>query len=161
MFLHHTQEGRLRPIEPLTIFPVNDVEKAFRFLKDPSHIGKVVVTMTSDPPSELYTSPHIRRIKFDPMASYLLTGGVGGLGRAIATWMVEHGARHLTFLSRTSGTSDTSKALFEELEAMGCNTTAVAGRVDEVEDVEAAVKQSQRPVKGVLHLAMVLRVSKH
>lgn len=158
MFLQHAQEGRLRAIEPLTLFPADDVEQAFRFLEDASHIGKVALTMTPAP-SGLKTSPHVRRIRFDPLGSYLLTGGVGGLGRSIATWMVEHGARHLTFLSRTSGISDTSKALFDELEAMGCSITAVVGHVNKQEDVEAAVKQSKYPIRGVLHLAMVLRVS--
>lgn len=158
MFIHQLENGLLRTIEPLTTFPANDVETAFRFLEDSSHIGKVALTMAPSA-SGLNASPHIKRVKFDPTASYLLTGGVGGLGRSIATWMVEHGARHLTFLSRTSGISDTSKALFSELEAIGCTTTAVAGHVDKEADVAAAIYQSKFPVKGVFHLAMVLRVS--
>jgi len=31
-------------------------------------------------------------------ASYLLVGDLGGIGRAVASWMVEKGARHLVFL---------------------------------------------------------------
>lgn len=159
MFIRCLDEGRLRHIEPLTVFSVNDVEKAFRFLDDASHIGKVALNVAPD--ISLNLTPHLKRISFDSSGSYILTGGVGGLGRSIATWMVEHGARHLTFLSRTSGVSDTSKALFSELKSMGCSITAIAGRVDQREDVEAAVEQSKHPVKGVLHLAMVLRVSRH
>lgn len=157
MFLKCAEEGVLRPIEPLTVFAATDIEQAFKFLEDPGHIGKVVVTMA--PSTSLIVSPSPQHLALDPEGTYILTGGVGGLGRAVATWMVGHGARHLTFLSRTSGTSDTSKELFNELEAMGCSVTAVAGRAESRRDVETAVRESKRPVKGVLHLAMVLEAS--
>lgn len=157
MFLKCAEEGVLRPIEPLTVFAATDIEQAFKFLEDPGHIGKVVVNMA--PSTSLIVSPSPQHLALDPEGTYILTGGVGGLGRAVATWMVGHGARHLTFLSRTSGTSDTSKELFNELEAMGCSVTAVAGRAESRQDVETAVRESKRPVKGVLHLAMVLEAS--
>lgn len=159
MFVQYAEQGKLRHIEPLTVFSGDEIERAFRFLDDASHVGKVAVSLA--PSAPLKTIPPSKRIRFDPAGSYILTGGVGGLGRSIATWMVEHGARHLTFLSRTSGVSDTSTALFTELEKMGCSIKAVTGHVDRREDVEAAVDQSECPVKGVLHLAMVLRVSWH
>ncbi|KAI6344808.1 hypothetical protein MCOR23_001362 [Pyricularia oryzae] len=34
---------------------------------------------------------------------YLITGGFGGLRTVIATWMVEHGAKSIVFLSRSAG----------------------------------------------------------
>lgn len=37
---------------------------------------------------------------FNPRASYVLIGGVGGLGISIATYMVENGARHIVLTSR-------------------------------------------------------------
>lgn len=157
MFLNCAEEGALRTIEPLTVFAATDVEQAFKFLEDPGHIGKVAVNMA--PSTSLIVSPSPKHLALDSEGTYILTGGVGGLGRAVATWMVGHGARHLTFLSRTSGTSDTSKELINELEAMGCSVTAVAGRAESRQDVETAVRESKRPVKGVLHLAMVLEVN--
>ncbi len=42
---------------------------------------------------------------------------------------------------------------------MGCSATAVSGEVQNERDVRNAVLASDRPIKGVLHLAMVLRVS--
>lgn len=157
MFFKCAEEGTLRPIEPLTVFAATEVQQAFKFLEDPSHIGKVVVTM--EPSASLIVSPSPQHLALDSEATYILTGGVGGLGRAVTTWMVGRGARHLTFLSRTSGKSDTSKRIFSELEAMGCSITAVSGRAESRQDVETAVRESKRPVKGVLHLAMVLEVS--
>lgn len=38
---------------------------------------------------------------FRPDVSYLITGGLGGLGRAAAEWMASHGGRHLVLINRT------------------------------------------------------------
>ena len=94
-----------------------------------------------------------------PDSTYVLVGGTGGLGRSIATWLAENGAKDLTFLSRSAGLDEKSKSLFSELRNMGCDAHAVAGSVDNMHDVEKAISISGRPVKGVFHLAMVLKVS--
>lgn len=107
--------------------------------------------------SSLNSVPWTRHIQFDPNSTYLLVGGVGGLGRSIATWMVERGARSFTFLSRNAGRSEVSRALFAELESMGCTVTAVAGSVDQTEDVQKAIQVSKSTIKGVFQLAMVLQ----
>ncbi|KOS21700.1 Lovastatin nonaketide synthase [Escovopsis weberi] len=57
----------------------------------------------------------------------------------------------------TAGVSEESKALFEELEMMGCTVHAVAGSVESVADVDKAVVASGKPIKGVFQLAMVLK----
>lgn len=105
-------------------------------------------------------SPAARRINFDPEATYLLSGGVGGLGKPIALWLAERGVKNMTFLSRSAGKSEESKKLFQEIESMGCAVTAVAGSVDDAKDVERAIAASKAPIKGVFQLAMVLKVSK-
>ncbi|ROV97139.1 hypothetical protein VMCG_07466 [Cytospora schulzeri] len=119
----------------------------------PFDLKKEVSALTADGAS--VEKP--RGVSFDPEATYILIGGTGGLGRSIATWMVEHGATDLTFLSRHAGTDKTSKALFSELQAMGCSVHAVAGSVESTTDVKKAISVSNKPVKGVFHLAMVLK----
>jgi len=156
MFFKWADEGSLRPLDPLTTFSPSQVSQAFAFLEDPNHIGKVVVAMAGEATLSLDALPPVSILTLNAEGSYLLTGGVGGLGIAAATWLVERGARHLTFLSRSSGVNKASRHLFDELQAMGCSVTAVAGRADCIEDVEEAVRKSQRPMIGVLHLAMVL-----
>jgi hypothetical protein len=72
--------------------------------------------------------------------------------------MVEQGARHLTFISRSASSPD-NDIFFAELKSMNCFVTIAAGRVDNMEDVQKAISMSQKSIKGVVHLAMVLRVS--
>lgn len=121
------------------------------------HIGKIVVKMPEDP-NDLPVARAQRKLTLSSEVSYLLVGGLGGLGRAVSTWMVENGARHLVYLSRSAGRSSRDKAFFQELEVQGCNITAVAGSVANLNDVERAVAMCSRPIAGVIQMSMVLRV---
>ncbi|MFM7326651.1 MAG: KR domain-containing protein, partial [Nodosilinea sp.] len=42
----------------------------------------------------------------DAQATYLITGGTGGLGQHLAHWLVAQGARHLVLLSRRGPSAD-------------------------------------------------------
>ncbi|XDG05435.1 hypothetical protein ABKA04_005050 [Annulohypoxylon sp. FPYF3050] len=96
-------------------------------------------------------------LNFDPEASYVVTGGLGGLGKAICSWMVERGARFITAISRSAGRSAQDKLFINEMKSMGCTVTPIAGYVQDFEVVNSAILRSAKPVKGVIHLAMVLR----
>lgn len=105
------------------------------------------------------STPRAATLTLDADASYLLTGGLGGLGKSVALWMVQHGARSLVFLSRSAGASEDDEAFFAELRSLGCSISAVAGKAQDMVDIENAIKSAPKPIKGVVHLAMVLRVS--
>ncbi|KAI9742970.1 MAG: hypothetical protein M1818_003265 [Claussenomyces sp. TS43310] len=94
---------------------------------------------------------------FDPESSYIVTGGLGGLGRAICSWMAERGAQFITTVSRSAGRSTEDKSFITEMKSMGCVLTPIAGPIQDFEVVKSAVTQSPKPIKGVIHLAMVLR----
>ena len=93
----------------------------------------------------------------DPNATYMITGGLGGLGRAIAVWLAEQGACSLLFLSPSAGSKSKHFQLFTELESMGCTSTAVQGTVQSEADVRCTIQAAKAPIKGVLHLSMQLR----
>lgn len=96
-------------------------------------------------------------LKLSNSASYLLVGGLGGLGRAISTWMIEHGARHLIYLSRSAGLGPDDESFVHELSSLGCHVQLVQGSVTDPEDVTRAVKGATHPLKGILQMSMVLR----
>ncbi|KAI7762587.1 hypothetical protein LZL87_008933 [Fusarium oxysporum] len=103
-------------------------------------------------PSYLDAKATTQSIRFDPLASYFLVGGFGGLVKALAVWLVERGAKHLVFRSR-SGMAESKFSA--ELGAMGCSFIAVKGSVNNLEDVEDAIKKAPCPIRGVFHLSMV------
>jgi D-arabinose 1-dehydrogenase-like Zn-dependent alcohol dehydrogenase len=158
-FLDYYSQGKLDPLTERKVFKASDIEQAFRHLQNGSHMGKVVIAMGEDDSSVAIAVPEAKRIEFDAKGSYILTGGLGGLGKSMATWLVEHGAKSLIFLSRSAGLTDESKETIKELASMGCSVSTVSGKAENMDDVKAAIASSSLPIKGVFHLAMVLRVS--
>lgn len=152
------KQGLVEPIHPVTVFDASDAQLAIRHLAKRDHIGKVVVRF----PEEVFDIPSVpqtRHVAFDSQAGYLLVGGLGGLGRPIARWMVDNGARCLTFLSRSAGSGEADKAFAAELNSMGCEVIFVQGDVQNANDVSKARQMTPKEIKGVFHLAMVLNVS--
>ncbi|RYO86469.1 hypothetical protein DL762_004751 [Monosporascus cannonballus] len=109
--------------------------------------------------TQIQVLPFRPKLRFNPDATYLLVGCLGGLGRSLASWMMESGARHFTFLSRSGADSASAAKLVRDLEAAGALVQVVRGDATVRADVIRAVQNvpSQHPIKGVIHAAMVLR----
>nr|RBQ98724.1 hypothetical protein FVER53263_00316 [Fusarium verticillioides] len=153
------QTGIVQPIKPVKVFDASDAEGAFRYMQKGVHLGKIVVSIPPHSSTALPITPKPLQVKLNPEASYLLVGGLGGLGRAAATWMVESGARYLIFFSRSAGLSVRDQAFFQELASQGCTAQAVRGDVLNLADVELAMASAPpgKPIRGVLQMSMVLR----
>ncbi|OCK77276.1 putative polyketide synthase [Lepidopterella palustris CBS 459.81] len=139
-----------------SVFKAASITDAFRHMQAARHIGKIVISIPGNPQDldSVITRP---QAAFRADRSYLLAGGLGGLGRSIATWMVEHGARHLIFLARSARVSSDTRNFLDELKSCGCHVQLVAGTVSESKDVQRAVAGAAKPLAGVLNLAMVLK----
>lgn len=94
--------------------------------------------------------------KFDPNASYLLVGCLGGLGRSFSNWAVSRGARHLVYLSRSGAVSSEAQDFLAGLAEKGVDAKVVKGDVTSLTDVEAAVAAAPSPIKGVVQGALTL-----
>ncbi|KAH7400779.1 hypothetical protein DE146DRAFT_653958 [Phaeosphaeria sp. MPI-PUGE-AT-0046c] len=154
--LTYYRQGAIEAVKPVKVFEAKDVVDAFRYMQKGQHIGKIVINLP-EAVQELQVQPKSKVAGFRADASYLLVGGLGGLGRAVSTWMVERGARSLVYLSRSAGTTDEDRSFFRELEVQGCEATAVAGSVTCLEDVQRAMAQAPKPIAGIMQLSMVLR----
>ncbi len=152
------EQGHIKPIAPVKYFDAAHVEDAMRYMQKGSHIGKIVVTFPEDP-MELEATTHSRDLVLRPDVSYLSIGGLGGLGRSIASWMVEKGARHLIFFSRSAGTVTSEDPYIKELAARGCSVQTFSGSVSNLSDVKSVVSSAAKPIAGVLQASMVLSVS--
>jgi acyl transferase domain-containing protein len=98
----------------------------------------------------------IRALSAD--ASYLLTGGLGGVGCALARWMVEQGARHLIIASRNEP-SPSGREAVASLEATGACVTLVRADVADSAQVVSLLEACSRSgpaLRGIVHLAGVL-----
>ncbi len=105
----------------------------------------------------LPTSP-TRPTNIDPNATYLVTGGLRGLGLRVAEWLVDQGARHLALMGRRAPDATASPTI-RRLEQKGATIFAATGDVSNVHDVTrilAHVKHNMPALKGVIHSAGVL-----
>ena len=102
-----------------------------------------------------------------PGATYIVTGGLGRLGRKVARWLVECGAGHLVLVGRRGlpprearagleGDEAERARAVEELEELGAEVDVVAADVGDREEVFALVEQLRsagRSLRGVVHAA--------
>lgn len=75
--------------------------------------------------------------------------------------MVEKGARHLAFLSRSGTNRPEAVSIVEELVAAGADPEVIQCNVADRKALASAVEEltAKRKVKGVIHAAMVEGVS--
>ncbi|KAH0598385.1 Polyketide synthase [Metarhizium humberi] len=145
----------LKPIEPVQTFGPDQISEALKLMKKGHHMGKLVIAIPENG-SKIPAKVSDKSKLFSDKPTYLLVGGLGGLGREVARWMIEKGAKSLCFLSPSAG-SNQHAAFIKELESQGCRITAIAGDVSEMQDVERAISTSPSPIGGVMQISMVLR----
>ncbi len=120
-------------------FPITDAVSAFEYLQRAKNIGKVVLTFPG------------KRFKIDPTASYLITGGLGGLGLKVAEWLaLLQGAKHLVLAGRNAS---------QNIEIPNATIEAVAIDISQKPAVEALMHKFGKnwpELKGIIHAAGVI-----
>lgn len=108
--------------------------------------------------------------KLTPDATYVVTGGTGALGRVVATYLAERGARHITLLSRSAVPPRTHWAMLTEddphfatvtairaIERLGVRIATASVDVADGEQVRSwlsdHISEGGRPVRGIVHAA--------
>lgn len=97
-------------------------------------------------------------LSFREDSTYLITGGMGGLGLLVARWMVQRGARHLVLVGR-SGASVAVNEQLEELEQAGAQVNVAQADVSDVEQITKVLSEIERtlpPLRGIIHSVGVL-----
>lgn len=133
-------QGIIKPVRPLTTYPISEASKAFRLLQTGKHMGKVVLSVLPD--QQVKVLPRGMKPKLKDNAAYLIVGGVGGIGRSVAFWMASHGARNIIILSRSAGNAH-NHALVAGLGAMGCRVVALSCDVTHKDGLSRALRKCE------------------
>lgn len=149
------REGHIAPLHPTTVFAAENIADAFRYMQKGVHMGRIVVKMPDDSASLPLTLPSPKPT-FRADCTYLVAGGLGGLGRSIVLWMVSHGARYISIISPSAGKRDEHHAFAAEIRELGGELRLFAGDVADANFVRQAIGAVTHPIRGVLQLAMVL-----
>jgi NAD(P)-dependent dehydrogenase (short-subunit alcohol dehydrogenase family) len=134
-----------------------------RKLQSGQNIGKIIVTMDPDervmaegpPPLDIATGKFLR-----DDATYVITGGTGGIGLSIVPWMVENGAHNILLLGRSGSSRAEVQKVLEQYKETDVSVRAIACDVGRREDVVNALQSIQDlpAVGGVIHGALFLKV---
>lgn len=138
--------GRLPPL-PTRCFPLSRAADAFRVMAQSKHVGKLVLVRGDGAP------PQVRRD-----GAYLVTGGLGGIGFAVAGWLVRAGAGAVILTGRRAP-SAAQEAMLSAWRASG--TTVVWRGADlaapgAVRELVETCAQEFGPLRGVFHAAGAL-----
>ena len=108
--------------------------------------------------ARLMPSPLSQRqpIFISPEGSYLISGGLGGLGLTVAQWLVERGARHLVLLSRSGVNTPSKQAAVTQLESAGAQVMTPTADISDEEalvTVLQCLSEQFLPLRGIIHAA--------
>ncbi len=142
------EAGKLKPI-PHRLYPLAQVEDAFRYMSRGKHVGKIVVRHGALAGRDEF--PGVR-----PDASYLITGGLGGLGLLFARHLAEQGAGAVVLTGRRKPSADVLKTI-QEIESGGhTKIVTMQGNVSDESDLSrifAHIDSELPPLRGVIHSA--------
>jgi acyl transferase domain-containing protein/NADPH:quinone reductase-like Zn-dependent oxidoreductase/SAM-dependent methyltransferase len=152
------EAGLFTPL-PIKAMPIGDIEKAFRLMQSRKHTGKIVLEATDE--STVHTRGQPLRLRAD--GTYIVVGGLGGLGKHLCRHLQAKGARHIALFSRKkfheSARGEKEKELIDIPEAVVSIVTCDVGNTNTVLRVAKEIQDTMPPVRGVFHGGMVLSVS--
>ncbi|MBV9708320.1 MAG: SDR family NAD(P)-dependent oxidoreductase, partial [Chloroflexi bacterium] len=153
--IHLYTEGKIKPL-PRTVFSIDKSAQAFRYMAQGRHSGKIVLSL-HEPQIQIEPLPRPTAL-FHTDATYLLTGGLGGIGLELADWMVEHGAHHLVLVGR-SMPSEAATYRIAVLQQRGANVITLQADITSEEDIASIlhhIEQAMPPLRGIMHAAAIL-----
>ncbi|MGY4654518.1 mycolipanoate synthase [Mycobacterium sp. URHB0021] len=151
-----TAEGVL-PLPQTTHYPIRDAATAVRLVGGAGHSGKVVLDIPREGKSVAVVPPALVRV-FRPDGSYIITGGIGGLGIFLAGEMAAAGCGRIVLNSRSAPSQDAQEAI-ARIRATGADVRVECGDISDPEVADrlvAVAGESGLPVRGVLHAAAVV-----
>ncbi|KAF1988946.1 hypothetical protein K402DRAFT_461387 [Aulographum hederae CBS 113979] len=152
------RNGSVKAPQPISIYEMANLEKALRTMQSGKHMGKLVLVPGDEKTKVMPRPIPITKLRSD--ATYLLAGGLGGIGRALAVWMVNHGAENIAFLSRSGTAQQAAKDTVEHLQSLGANVKVVACDIGDEAQLErslADISSTMPPIKGLIQLALVIK----
>ncbi|MDE0188818.1 MAG: SDR family NAD(P)-dependent oxidoreductase [bacterium] len=138
--------GELKPLVH-SRWPLAEAGAALGFMRAARHLGKIVVTASP------LAQGHLRGDR-----TYLVTGGLGGIGCAVADWLADRGAGAIVL----NGRRDPDAAATETIEALRRRGVRVEVELADVTDPGAVDAMLARidarlpPLGGVIHSVGVL-----
>ncbi|WP_156520651.1 SDR family NAD(P)-dependent oxidoreductase, partial [Rhodococcus sp. EPR-157] len=138
---------------PYTVYTMDRVGEAFDSVIRSSHTGRVVLDLAEDSP---VVRPEVPTVDIDPAATYVVTGGFGAFGTAVARWLVDEGGRNLVLVGRNGASTDRAQETLAEFAAAGVNVTE---ELLDISDYDAVLQMVNRVKSGGSNLAGIFHTA--
>ena len=138
--------GELAPLRHTT-WPLAETSAAMGYMRAARHIGKIVLT-----------TPPLAAGRLRRDGTYLVTGGLGGIGLALAEWLAERGAGTVVLNGRRAPDAAAERAI-ETLRARGFRIEVELADVTDTAALDAMLERMDGtlpPLSGVIHSVGVL-----
>jgi thioester reductase-like protein len=144
-----------KPI-PYVRFNGVNIREALTYLQKAKHVGKVVCIM---PEVQIDNGEFIWKTPmFNERSTYIITGGLGGIGMEVAKWMASSGAQHIVLVGR-SEPKEVAQQAISQMRSQGKNIIVENIDVGDFEMCQELIHRiSTRdsglpPIRGVMHAA--------
>ncbi|KAH8668269.1 hypothetical protein BGZ60DRAFT_487890 [Tricladium varicosporioides] len=149
----------IKPSLDIHLFSIADIVEAFQTAHASNQVLKVVLKV--DKAAIVPVVPREEHpLRLDEDATYILVGGLGGLGRSLAGLLVKHGAKNLAFFSRSGATSVAQTTFFQSLQEQGTIVKSYTCDICDESQVAAIIQkcaEEMPKIKGVIQAAAVIR----
>ena len=128
-------------------WPLAEAGAALSFMRAARHIGKIVVT-----------TPPILKGKLRQDRTYLVTGGLGGIGCAVADWLADRGAGAIALNGRRAPDPEAEEVI-RRLRERGVKVQVEIADVTDaaaIDEMMARIDETLPPLGGVIHSVGVL-----
>ncbi|KAH6660300.1 polyketide synthase [Truncatella angustata] len=152
-------DRNIRAVSPVITYPVAEMETAMRRMQRGAHIGKLVLLPNSDTQVKVLTRTATIASLDDPNSTYLIAGGLGGIGHALAKWMMNRGARQIVIVSRRAESHPQAASLIDLGQVLGCKIVVCncdIAQEDQLVQLIADCANNMPPIRGVIQAAMAL-----
>jgi NADPH:quinone reductase-like Zn-dependent oxidoreductase/acyl carrier protein len=145
------------PAPKATHYPLVEATNAIRVMSAAQHTGKLVLDIPRTGHSTVVVPPEQARV-FRSDGSYIITGGLGGLGLFLASEMAAAGCGRIVLTSRSQPDAATEEAI-ARIRATGTDIDVQCGDIADPATAAclvAAATATGLPVRGVVHAAAVV-----
>ena len=145
------------PVPEHTVYPLTEAATAIRAISAAEHTGKLILSVRRSGPTRVAVPPTMAPV-FRGDGSYLVTGGVGGLGLFLAAVMASGGCGRIVLTSRSAPNPAAQKTI-DRLRANGTDVVVECGNIadpDTATRLVGVATATGLPLRGILHAAAVV-----